>query len=704
MSFARSKRLLLLALAALAPLPLPFNDLLEWPILVAYWVLLGIILARSLRDSSGEERWLPNWAMNLLGLAYLPLLVVDLASALHRQIVAPLIHLALFVLVVKLAALTRERDKWHAFLAIFFLFLAAMGTSVDPTVFLYLVAFLALALLTLSRFALWSVLARFGYHGEPAPEAPIRGFLVVSFVLALLIAVPLFALLPRIPAPFILGRGTGTGTIIHASGFTDEVGLDSVNRVRSSRAVVMRLAYQRPPGEDVEQRFKAASYDLFRDGQWRRSPFKRLLRQTRQGDQNVYQLTQGQAENSVHVVLEPLGSHSLPLPVTAVSVRLDAPGWAGLGEDRGDTYRLTYRPRRILEYDVGLASQPPEEPNGEAPAADSPALDTTGVTARMRQLAARVMGSGTTEVRSRRLERYLMDNYQYSTSFTGHGGGRAVDEFLFETKSGHCEYFASAMVLLLRSQGIPARLVTGFLGAEYNPLEDTYIVRELNAHAWVEAWIGGRGWAEFDPTPAAGRPAAATPGLALFLSQAWDYVQFRWDRYVLTYGFADQLDMFQRLRHLWFGFWHRFTSREASAPGTSGAVEVSQSAGTAVDVGRAHTRAAWIVAIAVFLAALLAVVALLWRATRVDGRRAFERLREILSSRGTPVPPSLPPLAVAARLAAACPEAGGPGGRVVALYLRESFGGQALAADEREDLRRSLRHARRALRRTPSHS
>ena len=66
------------------------------------------------------------------------------------------------------------------------------------------------------------------------------------------------------------------------------------------------------------------------------------------------------------------------------------------------------------------------------------------------------------------------------------------------------------MVLMLRSQGIPARLVTGFLGGEYNPFEGYYIVRESNAHAWVEACMPGEGWRIFDPTPPAGRPVART--------------------------------------------------------------------------------------------------------------------------------------------------------------------------------------------------
>ena len=115
------------------------------------------------------------------------------------------------------------------------------------------------------------------------------------------------------------------------------------------------------------------------------------------------------------------------------------------------------------------------------------------------------------------------------------------------------------MVLLLRSQGIPARLVTGFLGGEYNPFEGYFIVRDSNAHAWVEAWIDGRGLAASSirrRRPAG--PPAARRGLWLLTRQAWDYVLFRWDRYVLTYGVYDQLRIFGGLRELWPDFWKIF--------------------------------------------------------------------------------------------------------------------------------------------------
>jgi transglutaminase-like putative cysteine protease len=100
------------------------------------------------------------------------------------------------------------------------------------------------------------------------------------------------------------------------------------------------------------------------------------------------------------------------------------------------------------------------------------------------------------------IERYLLESYPYTLDTVFEEvPGNLVNYFLFERKEGHCEYFASAMVMMLRSIGIPARLVTGFSATQYNPLTGYIEVRRLDAHAWVEAYINGVGWATFEPTP-----------------------------------------------------------------------------------------------------------------------------------------------------------------------------------------------------------
>ncbi|MEK7284345.1 MAG: transglutaminaseTgpA domain-containing protein, partial [Chloroflexota bacterium] len=100
------------------------------------------------------------------------------------------------------------------------------------------------------------------------------------------------------------------------------------------------------------------------------------------------------------------------------------------------------------------------------------------------------------------IESFLRTNYRYSATVRAPPPGRdPVDFFLFDLKEDFCEYFASAMVVMLREVGVPARLVEGFTTGTFDPTIGKYVVRETNAHAWVEVYFPGYGWIEFEPTP-----------------------------------------------------------------------------------------------------------------------------------------------------------------------------------------------------------
>lgn len=111
-------------------------------------------------------------------------------------------------------------------------------------------------------------------------------------------------------------------------------------------------------------------------------------------------------------------------------------------------------------------------------------------------------GKATPYDKAEALETYLRQNYKYSTVVRAPPAGRdPVDYFLFDLKEDFCEYFASSMTVMLRELGIPARMVEGFSTGTFDPEQGRYIVRELNAHAWVEAYFPQYGWIEFEPTP-----------------------------------------------------------------------------------------------------------------------------------------------------------------------------------------------------------
>jgi transglutaminase-like putative cysteine protease len=143
------------------------------------------------------------------------------------------------------------------------------------------------------------------------------------------------------------------------------------------------------------------------------------------------------------------------------------------------------------------------------------------------------------------IESYLRNRFTYTLNLAGKPGDDPLAHFLFETRAGHCEYFASAMTIMLRTLGIPSREVNGFLPGEYNDLGGDYIVRASDAHSWVEVYFPGMDWQTFDPTPAA--PENAT-GFLTRLGQYADWMEITWSEWVIGYDFAHQVALAQNLQ------------------------------------------------------------------------------------------------------------------------------------------------------------
>ncbi len=163
------------------------------------------------------------------------------------------------------------------------------------------------------------------------------------------------------------------------------------------------------------------------------------------------------------------------------------------------------------------------------------------------------------------LERLRTGGYRYTLE-PGVYGRETADEFWFDKKEGFCEHIASAFVVLMRSMSVPARIVTGYQGAEQNSLDGYWIVRQSAAHAWAEVWLEGRGWVRVDPTasvsPArigeyarlaqqpgvfAGAIGTLNPTLAANLRAAWEAVNNRWNQWVLNYTQSKQLDLLKNV-------------------------------------------------------------------------------------------------------------------------------------------------------------
>lgn len=147
------------------------------------------------------------------------------------------------------------------------------------------------------------------------------------------------------------------------------------------------------------------------------------------------------------------------------------------------------------------------------------------------------------EDKVRALTSYLVQNYSYTLDITDSGDIDPLLFFLMSSRRGHCELFASSLVLLLRVEGIPARLINGFHGGEYNPEDKSFLVRQSNAHAWVEAEIPGEGWVTVDPTP----PEEQLTTEKGSVQQLRDWLDSKWSRHVVSYSRMDQSSFFKKL-------------------------------------------------------------------------------------------------------------------------------------------------------------
>jgi transglutaminase-like putative cysteine protease len=247
----------------------------------------------------------------------------------------------------------------------------------------------------------------------------------------------------------------------------------------------------------------------------------------------------------------------------------------------------------------------------------------------------------------------------------------AVDEFLFSTRKGFCEHYASAFTLVMRAAGIPARVVTGYQGGDYNPYGGYLIVRQSNAHAWSEVWIEGRGWLRVDPT-AAVAPERIEKGLidavgedepvpgrlreasALWTRVAlgWDTVNDFWNQRIVRFNADSQFDLLERLG-------------------------IREPDWRSLGLGLAASLAVFFVALSVYLG---------WK-FRGPARDWPARLHEItvrrLRRRGLQPGPSEGPVAYLDRAAAACPDLGTRLRDIRNLYIALRYGPSPTPADLR---------------------
>ena len=515
-----------LASAALALLPL----LLQLPAALSA-TIAAVALGTAVLAWRGR---LPVLVRVLLVVAMLALIIVLMGTRPGRDTGCALLAA---MLAIKSSELHSVRDARSLLgFALFAPFAAFLLDQGPVTTVLAVLATLC-ALLALQRLA--------QQEGQATPQplpAQLRGVLRLV-LLGLPLALATFWLFPRLAEPL---WGLPERALARP-GLSDSMEPGAWLDMMADDSPAFRVQFQGPVPEAAQRYWRGPVLTRFDGRRWERSPFE---------DTRTPVDVQPGAQRWQYVMdVEPTERREL--------VALDLPTAAPDGTRLANDYTLrSDRPLAALSRWT-LQSAPPRvfastlSPWQRRQALDLPEGSNPRTVALGRQWR-RDAGGDDTALVQRSLD-WVRAEFAYTLD-TPLAGRHPVDEFLFEQKAGFCEHFSSAFVVLMRSAGVPARVVTGYAGGIRNPLGDYWVVRQMDAHAWAEVWLAGRGWVRVDPTAAVAperiydtledRLGAGAGANLLDWRQAGltlDFVRRGWNALVLSFDAKRQRELLRPL-------------------------------------------------------------------------------------------------------------------------------------------------------------
>jgi transglutaminase-like putative cysteine protease len=497
------------ATTAVAIAPLPRNT----------WVLLAFgCLAGILWDRDGRRR-IPQAVLNLAGLAgSLAFLLPPRRETLAEQSLGALALL----LAVKLLGAKERRD--HLQILAVSLLLVAGCASLEPEIGFaaLLIASIALGVL----FLLWLPFS----EAIPVLEARLGRRIVMIgaglLAAALPLAALLFVVLPRAVNPFWAALGAGPRTAV--SGVSDQLRLGDVGRVALSDAVAFRAEVDGGPLPATPY-WRGAVLEVTDGLRWSVSPLWRPVVAPPET-----------AATRVTYFVEPHGDRQLFLLETPVKASVGSRSQL-LGAGR--VLRLPLPLARRIRY---AGSSVPADRYPEHLTREELALNLSvpaTVPASIRELALRIAaGERNPQTITQRLLAHFSRGYTYSLRVPP-PEGNPLESFLLVHRAGYCEYFAAGLATMLRICGVPARVVSGYLGGDFVAAGSYYRVTQASAHAWVEAWLDGT-WVRLDPTPAAGEFGATFASRSAKKPLLWlDTLRMRWNSWIVQYDAESQLEL-----------------------------------------------------------------------------------------------------------------------------------------------------------------
>ena len=525
------------------------------------------LAAKAWRYRHQREPELSSGTVTVLTWFYFIFYLADM-FVISRDFLLATAHMVLFIAVVRIYSARTNRDYvWLAIVA-FLELLASATLTVDTTFILFFLFFLVLAISTFVSFEIKNSLEKRSAKqsapgGEYAARLP-RALTLTSWSVALavlLISTFIFFLLPRVSAGYLSAY---TFRYQRLSGFSSEVTLGEIGAIKQDPRVVMRIkAVDGDTADLVGLRWRGITLSHFDGHRWSSFTSRRgTLRTGFVGDFGLrFRPLEKLPSRTVRyrVLREPITTDTLFAAAVPARIRgrfqrlrYGADGALYLPGSTMSTmnYEVESRvaapavpilravPTRFLPEDL----EPHLAFRVNLERALASYLQLPEVDSRVEDLAGQLMdGHDTVFDKAKALENHLRTQYGYTLDLPTTPEEDPIASFLFERQEGHCEYFASAMVIMLRTQGIPTRIVNGFLTGEYNSVSGNFIVRASDAHTWVEVLFPGIGWVEFDPTPP--DPNAPERNLWTLMGHYYDAFDLWWDEWVINYDIWQQVQM-----------------------------------------------------------------------------------------------------------------------------------------------------------------
>lgn len=484
------------------------------------------------------------------------------------ELAATLAKMILVLAAIKLLQRKAERDWLFLYLMAFFEVLLAAGLSISPLYLASLILYLLVTICAIVTFEIRKTSASINRHSnykksdskeKPFAKIPLARLPLTAISLLLLIilfAAPLFFALPRVGGAGLGSNSKGRSSI---TGFSDSVNLGEIGSLLQNDQIVMRVRIDKTDGKNLGSlHWRGVALDTFDNKRWsnsmkdvKKDSFVKLER----GFFLIDYPSTTAASTLQTVYLEPIDSpvlFALSRPVAvegSFSSDLNKDSEGALSLQISNSDRVSYK----VNSDRSLpdASELKADKTNYSPEYGRYLNLPEKYDLRIANLAGEITGKYTNRYdKAKAVENYLQTQFGYSLEMKA-GGDEPVADFLFNVRAGHCEYFATAMAIMLRTQGIATRIVNGFQQGEYNETADVYVVKQKDAHSWVEVYFPGENaWVPFDPTPFAGQEnGAAQTGIVRKFKSYLEALETFWIQYFVSYDNQEQRTLMRSVKN-----------------------------------------------------------------------------------------------------------------------------------------------------------